>query len=273
MSTATTAPSTSVPSMSSDADTRPRPVADAMTIAWRNLMNVRRNPQLVAFMIIQPIMLVLMFRYVFGGVIRVPGVDYVNFLMPGIFVQTVLFGAVNTGIGLAEDLQKGLVDRFRSLPMARSAVLVGRTLADMVRNTFAVILMCTVGFIVGWHPDGSPIDVLVGIFLVVLFAYSLSWFFAILGLATKSAEIAQAASFPLMMPLVFASAAFAPTESMPGWLKVFAEHQPVTAVVNAVRALTLGADVKSYIVSAIGWIIGITVVCATISIRLYRRVD
>lgn len=273
MSTVTTTPPSPAPVAVSDAGTRPRPVADAMTMAWRNLMNVRRNPQLVIFMTIQPVMLVLMFRYVFGGVIKVPGVDYVNFLMPGIFVQTVIFGALNTGIGLAEDLQKGLVDRFRSLPMAGSAVLVGRTLADMVRNLFAVTLMCAVGFLVGWHPEGGLVDVLFGIFLIVMFAYSLSWFFSILGLVTKSAEIAQAASFPLMMPLVFASAAFAPTDSMPGWLAGFAEHQPVSVVVNAVRALTLGVDVESYVISAIGWIVGITVVCASICIHLYRRVD
>jgi ABC transporter DrrB family efflux protein len=273
MSAATTAPAPTVLPVISDANTRPRFVADAITMAWRNLTNVRRNPQLVMFMTIQPVLLVLMFRYVFGGVIHVPGVDYVNFLMPGIFVQTVVFGALNTGIGLAEDLQKGLVDRFRSLPMARSAVLVGRTLADMVRNLFAVTLMCAVGLLVGWHPDAPLIDVLFGIFLVVLFAYSMSWFFSILGLVTKSAEIAQAASFPLMMPLVFASAAFAPTSSMPGWLQAFAEHQPVSVVVSAVRALTLGADTHAYIWSAIGWIVGITLVCATISIRLYRRIE
>ena len=134
---------------------RPRVVGDALTIAWRNLLNIRRNPQLLVFATIQPVIFVLMFRYVFGGAIKVPGVSYVDYLMPGIFVQTVVFGSLTTGVGLAEDLQKGLIDRFRSLPMARSAVLIGRTLADLVRNVFVVALMCVVGLIVGWNPSAS----------------------------------------------------------------------------------------------------------------------
>jgi len=163
---------------------RPKPVADAITITWRNLLNIRRNPQLLVFATIQPIVFVLMFRYVFGGSITVPGYKhYVDYLMPGIFVQTVVFGALTTGVGLADDLQKGLVERFRSLPMARSAVLVGRTLADLVRNIFVVLLMAAMGFLVGWHVATNVLALFAALALVVAFAYSLSWVFAIVGMS------------------------------------------------------------------------------------------
>jgi ABC transporter DrrB family efflux protein len=250
---------------------RTHPVQDALTIAWRNLLNIRRNPQLLVFATIQPVIFVLMFRYVFGGAIRVPGGSYINFLMPGIFVQTVVFGSLTTGVGLAEDLQKGLIDRFRSLPMARSAVLVGRTLADLTRNVFVVILMCVVGVLVGWRPDGSPVQIAAGVGLVLAFSYSLSWLFAIVGLTVRDSETAQAVSFPILAPLVFASSAFVPVSSMPGWLQAFAEHQPVTFVVNAVRGLTLGHPTTHWVAGAILWIIAIVAVCAPFAVNRYRR--
>jgi ABC transporter DrrB family efflux protein len=269
--------------MSAPAATLPRPdaavpgavrthvVGDALTIAWRNVLNIRRNPQLLVFATIQPVIFVLMFRYVFGGAIRVPGVPYVDYLMPGIFVQTVVFGSLTTGVGLAEDLQKGLIERFRSLPMARSAVLIGRTLADLLRNCFVVALMCVVGFIVGWNPGGSVTDVVAGIGLVIGFAYSLSWVFAIVGLSARDSETAQAASFPILAPLVFASSAFVPLASMPGWLQTFARHQPVSVVVNAVRALTFGQATAGDVLSALAWMVGIVAVCAPIAVSRYRR--
>ena len=250
----------------------PHPVADALTIMWRNLINLRRNPQLLVFATIQPVIFVLMFRYVFGGAIRVPGVPYVDFLMPGIFVQTVVFGSLTTGVGLAEDLQKGLIDRFRSLPMARSAVLVGRTLADLLRNVFVVILMSVVGLLVGWRPSGSLPAIIFGVLIVVAFAYALSWVFAIVGLSARDSETAQAASFPILAPLVFASSAFVPVESMPGWLQAFAKHQPVSVVVDAVRDLTLANDATSHVLQAIAWIVGIIAVCAPLAVARYRQV-
>jgi ABC-2 type transport system permease protein len=251
---------------------RPAVVADAVTIAWRNLLNIRRNPRLLVFATVQPVIFVLMFRYVFGGAIRVPGISYVNYLMPGIFVQTVVFGSLTTGVGLAEDLSKGLVDRFRSLPMARSAVLLGRTLADLVRNVFVVLLMCLVGVAVGWSPTGGPLAIFTGVALVLAFAYSLSWVFAIVGLSAPDAETAQAASFPILAPLVFASSAFVPVSSMPSWLQVFAKHQPVTAVVDAVRALTITGTGGTHLLSAVLWIAGIIAVCAPLAVRRYQRV-
>jgi ABC-2 type transport system permease protein/oleandomycin transport system permease protein len=247
-------------------------VRDALTIAWRNVANIRRNPQLLVFSTIQPVVFVLLFRYVFGGAIAVPGGSYVNYLMPGIFVQTVVFGALTTAVGLADDLQKGLIDRFRSLPMARSAVLLGRTLADLLRNVFVVALMCVVGLLVGWDPDQGVVSVLAGLLLVLAFAYSLSWLFAIVGLSVRDAETAQAAAFPIMAPLVFASSAFVPVSSMPAWLQTFAEYQPVSVVCDAVRHLTVGGGSTSDVFAALAWIVGIVAVCAPIAVRRYRRV-
>jgi ABC-2 type transport system permease protein/oleandomycin transport system permease protein len=259
-------------------DPRPTPgqvVADAATVTRRNLIRLTRNPELIVFATIQPIIFVLMFRYVFGGAIRVPGYDYVDYLMPGIWIQTVAFGAVTTAVGLAEDLQLGLIERFRALPMARSAVLVGRTSADLVRNVFVVALMCIVGFIVGFHVGTDVFGLLAGIALVIGFAYALSWVFAVLGLSAPNAETAQAASFPVLAILVFASASFVPVSSMPGWLQVFANNQPVTIVADAVRAMVLSgpahADAGIKVVKALAWIVGIVVVAAPIAVHRYRR--
>jgi ABC-2 type transport system permease protein len=251
---------------------KPSWFADAVTIAWRNVLNIRRNPELLVFATIQPVIFVLMFTYVFGGAIHVPGVAYIDYLMPGIFVQTVVFGSLTTGVGLAEDLNQGIIDRFRSLPMARSAVLVGRTFADLLRNVFVVALMAVVGYLVGWRPDQSALSILAGLGLVLAFSYSLSWLFAIVGLSARNAETAQAMSFPILAPLVFASSAFVPVSSMPGWLQTFAEHQPVSVVVNAVRGLTYGGATTGEVLAAVAWIVAIVAVCAPIAVKRYRRV-
>src|SRR5215217_7577799 len=251
---------------------RAHPVADALTITWRNLLNVRRNPQLLIFATIQPIMLVLLFRYVFGGAIDVPGVPYVDYLMPGIFVQAITFGALTTGVGLAEDMGSGIIDRFRSLPMARSAVLVGRTLADLARNSFVILLMGTVGFAVGFRVHTNALGYLSSLGIVLLFAFSLSWMFAYVGMMVGNAETAQAASFPILAPLVFASSAFVPIDSMPGWLQVFAAHQPVTATVNAARVLCLGGPTAGKVFASIAWSVGLVVVFAPLAVRKYRQV-
>jgi ABC-2 type transport system permease protein/oleandomycin transport system permease protein len=183
----------------------------------------------------------------------------------------VTFGALTTGVGLAEDLHKGLIERFRSLPIARSAVLLGRTWADLVRNVFVVLLMAVVGFLVGWRITTNVLGLIACLALVVAFAYSLSWLFAIVGLVSPDAETAQAASFPILAPLVFASSAFVPVESMPGWLQVFAKHQPVTAVVDAARDLTIGGPTQTDVLKALAWIVAIIAVCAPIAVRHYRR--
>jgi ABC transporter DrrB family efflux protein len=249
----------------------PAAVNDALAIAWRGLITYRRVPQLLVFSTIQPVVFVLMFRYVFGGAIRVPGVDYVDYLMPGIFVQTSVFGAIATAIGLASDVQSGLLERFLSLPMARSALLVGRTLADLTRNVFVVMLMTGVGFLVGFHVHTNAAKLIAAMLLVLLFGFALAWVFATVGLLLRDPESAQAASFPLMAPLVFASSAFVPVATMPGWLQPFALHQPVSVTASAARALILGTPATSDVVQALAWVAGILLVFVPLSIWRYRR--
>ena len=247
-------------------------LVDALTMTWRNLRGMTRVPEVIVFSTIQPIIFVLTFRYVFGGAIQVPGVDYVDFLMPGIFVQTVVFGAMNTGIGLSEDLHKGLIERFRSLPMARSAVLSGRTLADLVRNVFVVAMMVVVGFAVGFDFTTSWLALIGAIAVLLLFGFAMSWIFALIGLSAANAEAAQAASFPILAILVFASTAFAPAESMPGWLQAYNDVNPVSVTVDAVRALCLGGETLVPVLQALAWSIGLIAVFAPLAVNRYRRV-
>jgi ABC transporter DrrB family efflux protein len=249
----------------------PLVVSDTLAIAWRGLLTYRRVPQLLVFSTIQPVVFVLLFRYVFGGAIHVPGVDYVDYLMPGIFVQTVVFGAIATAIGLATDMQTGLLERFRSLPMARSAVLTGRTIADLFRNVFVVSLMAGVGFLVGFSVRTNAAKLVAALLLILLFGYSMSWVFATVGLLLGNPEAAQAASFPVMAPLVFASSAFVPVATMPGWLRPFAGHQPVSVTASAARALILGTPATSYVLQSLAWVAGVLVVFVPIAVGRYRR--
>ena len=248
-----------------------RALRDMLAVAGRNLTTIRRIPQLLVFTLIQPVIFVVLFRYVMGGAIHVPGVSYVDYLIPGIFVQSVTFGSLQTAVGLAADLKSGLLERFRSLPMARSAVLSGRTIADLVRMTFVVSLITAVGFLVGFRVQTGPVPFIAGLLLVLLFAYALSWVFALVGLTVGDPESAQAASFPVMMPLVFASSAFVPVASMPGWLQGFAEHQPVSVMASAVRALALGGPTRTFALQAVAWCLGILIVVAPLAVRRYRR--
>jgi ABC-2 type transport system permease protein/oleandomycin transport system permease protein len=211
-----------------------------------------------------------MFRYVFGGQIHIPGVPYVDYLMPGIFAQTVTFGSLQTGVGLADDLSRGLIERFRSLPMARSAVLIGRTLADLARNVFVVGLMFVIGFAVGFRIHTNALALLAAFALVLLFSFSLSWLFATVGLFAKNGETAQAASFPILGPLSFASSAFVQVKTMPGWLQAFASRQPVSITVNAVRALCLGGPTATPVLQSLAWSFGLIAVFAPIAIHKYR---
>jgi ABC transporter DrrB family efflux protein len=212
-----------------------------------------------------------LFVYVFGGAIHPPnGESYVNYLMPGIFVQTVAFGAVSTSVGLAEDLQKGLIERFRALPMARSAVLAGRTTADLVRNVIVVIIVTIVGFAVGFRPTTGVLPYLAGIAIILLFAYALSWGFAFIGLSASNSETAQVISFPILFPLTFASAAFVPVSSMPGWLQGFATYQPVSVVVSACRGLMIGGPTATWVIQALAWTIGFLVVLTPLAVWRYR---
>ncbi len=256
--------------------TRPNPlrwaVNDSLVMAQRNLLAIVRIPTALVFLLVQPVMFVLLFRYVFGGAIPVKGVDYVNYLLPGILVQTTIFGAIGTAIGLAEDLQRGLIERFRALPMSRMAVLAGRTLSDFVRNIVVVIVISLVGFAVGFRPTGGVVNYFLACLLMLFFAYCLSWGFAFVGLAAPNSETAQAMTFPLIFPLTFASAIFVPLASMPSWLQVFARNQPVSQAAEAVRGLMLGTPHGNATWLALLWALGAVIVLAPLATSAFRRV-
>ncbi len=244
---------------------------DAVVMTRRNIRRTIRTPQLLVFSTIQPVMFVLLFRYVFGGAIHTPGMSYVDYLIPGIMVQTVAFGGGQTAVGLAADLRTGMMDRFRSLPMARSAVLAGRTLADMTRNFFVVLLMVGVGTLVGFRFHNGLGNAIAAVLLAILFGFAFSWMFALIGMLVGEPETAQVAGFLPIFPLVFASSTFAPTVTMPSWLRAFAEHQPVTATVDSIRALTQGGDVQGPLTTSLLWIAGILIVFVPLAVARYRR--
>lgn len=261
--------------------------SDAVThtaiITGRNNMRVLRIPSLILFSTVQPVMFLLLFNFVFGGAITTgtpAGSDqYINWLIPGILVQTAVFGATATALGLTEDLGAGVIDRFRSLPMARSAVLTGRTIADLVRNTFVYTLMLFVGFLMGWRFEQGVAKMLLGVALALLFGYSFSWVMATIGLAVKTPEAAQSAGFLPIFPLVFASSIFVPVESMPEWLQGFAANQPITVLADTVRSLMipeealvfLGLDQGILIWKSLAWIVAITAVFAPLAVRQYKK--
>jgi ABC-2 type transport system permease protein len=248
---------------------------DAVTVTWRNLIAYTRIPDAIFFSSVQPIMFVLLFRFVFGGAIHVQGVSYTDYLMAGIFVQTVLFGSVSTAVGLSEDLHKGLIERFRALPMARSAVLAGRTTADLVRNVGVVILISAVGFAVGFRILTSVGLFLAAMLLILFFAYAVSWGFAYIGLSASNSETAQLMAFPILFPFIFASSAFVPVTTMPGWLQAFAKNQPVSQVIDASRQLMLGGHSELWstrnIWLALAWTVGLLAVLVPLAVRKYRR--
>jgi ABC transporter DrrB family efflux protein len=247
-------------------------ISDTLVLAKRSLLRIPRQPDLLVGFTVQPILFVLLFVYVFGGAIQTPGFDYVDFLMPGIIVQSICFGGFVTALGLSDDLKKGLMDRFRSLPMTRSALLTGRTLGDVVTNTFQLVVMFAVGLLVGFNFSGSVGEVIAGIALCLLIGYAFSWVFAFIGLTASSPEAANAYGFTILFPLTFVSSAFVPVDSMPSWLQPIAEHNPFTYMVDAARALFLGTPAGNDVWLALLWTLAIIVVFAPLSAWRYRRV-
>ncbi|MEO5746177.1 MAG: ABC transporter permease [Terracoccus sp.] len=260
-------------------------VRDTLAMAGRNLRRLLRQPEQVMFNLVSPIMFVLLFRYVFGGAIGgLQGLNYVNYLIPGIAVQTVLFSAGVTGFALADDLQKGFIYRLRSLPMARSAVFGGRVAADTVNNTLGLLVLIATGFVVGFRPSDLPGLALAGL-LLLLFALAVSLGYALIGMTVRSAEAVNAATFPIIFPLTFASSAFVPVATMPDWLQGFATHQPVSVVINAARSLILGdtatdaqraqllggADTASLVLQSLAWTVGIGLLFGVLCTRKYRN--
>ena len=254
---------------------------DGLAVAQRNLIKIKRVPEMLVWVLLSPIMFVLLFAYVFGSSINVPGLDYREFLIAGIFAQTVVFGATYTGAGLAEDMQKGIIDRFKSLPMTRSAVLVGRTSSDIVYNAISIGIMALTGLLVGWRIHTSPLEAMAGFALLLLFAYGFSWVMATVGLLVPSPEVVNNASFMVIMPLTFISNAFVPSDDLPTPLRILAEWNPVSAVTQSARNLFGNTSELAPVPEAwsmqnpelytIMWIVALVAVFAPISVRLYNR--
>jgi ABC transporter DrrB family efflux protein len=245
-------------------------VTDTLVLAKRSLLRIRRQPDLLVGFTVQPVMFVLLFAYVCGGAIETPGLEYVDFLIPGIIVQSMVFGGFVTALGLADDLKKGLMDRFRSLPMSRSAVLTGRTLADVFSNVVQLVVMIGVGLLVGFSFKTGALEIAAGIALLLLIGYAFSWVFAFIGLTASSAEAANAFGFTILFPLTFVSSAFVPVESMPAWLEVVAENNPFTKMVNAARGLFLDTPVGNDVWLAVLWSLAIVAVFAPLAAWRYR---
>ncbi|HEV2980497.1 MAG TPA: ABC transporter permease [Solirubrobacteraceae bacterium] len=247
-----------------------RLVTDTMIIAERNLIRLPRAPELFIGYTLQPIMFVLLFRYVFGGAISTPGYTYVDFLLPGIIVQNTVFAGFATALGLNEDVRKGLIDRFRSLPMSRAAVLGGRTLADVATNALSIVILIVTGVIVGFTFHTSFALAIAGVGLLLLFGYAFSWVLAFLGLLVGSTETVNSVGFIIVFPLTFISSAFVPVASMPDGLRQFAEVNPFTIVVNAMRHLWVGAPAHNYVWGAVVWSLVIIAVFAPAAVARYR---
>lgn len=247
---------------------------DILNVTKRNLIRLRRTPQLLVFSSIQPVMFLLLFNYVFGGAVLQSGTgtgSYINFLLPGILAQTSIFGSMQTGIGMADDLSKGVIDRFRSLPMSRAAIVAGRTFADALRNLLVIVIMLVVGTLIGFRFHHGLGYGLLAVPIVLAFGYAFSWISLTIGLLVKDPETAQTTGFIWVFPLVFASSVFVPTQSMPHWLRVFADNQPVTQTVNAVRFLTEGIGTSAAIWHSLLWAAAILIVFAPIAVWRYRE--
>lgn len=246
-------------------------VADTLVLARRQLWHILRIPDELVTSALQPVLFVVLFRYIFGGAIAVPGTSYINYLIAGILVQSVILGSAFSGIGIAADLQRGLVDRFRSLPMATSAVLTGRILADLLRSTFILLIVWTVGLLVGFRPEGTVLNCLGALGLLLLSSFLFSWFSALLGLLLNTVEAVQQSFVLWALPLMFASSALVPTSTMPDWLRPFVEHQPVSLMINAVRGLVLNQLDASTLWQAILWCVGLLVMIIPTSVWAYGR--
>jgi ABC transporter DrrB family efflux protein len=246
-------------------------LSDTLVLAKRSLLRIRRQPDLLIGFTVQPVMFVLLFVYVFGGAIDTGSLDYVDFLIPGIIVQSMVFGGFVTALGLADDIKKGLIDRFRSLPMWGPAVVAGRILADVGTNVIQLVIMFAVGFLVGFRFHTSFPEVLAGIALLLLLGYAFSWVFAFIGLTASSPEAANAYGFTILFPVTFVSSAFVPVETMPDWLQPIAEYNPFTTMVDAARALFVGTPAGNDVWGAVVWALGITAVFGALSVWRYRR--
>ena len=246
--------------------------SDIGIMTRRNMLRYIRLPQLLVFNALLNVVLLLLFNYVFGGAIRTGGIAYIQYFLPGFMVQTVVFGSTQTSVGLAEDLSKGMIDRFRSLPMARPAFLTGRVVADTVRYAILIVLMIIVGSIMGFRFENGILPVVAGVALIILFGISLTWVGVFIGISVKDVETAQVAGFVWVFPLVFASSLYVPIETMPSWLQVFAQINPVTPMVDTMRALSLGGNVSASLWKTLAWDGAIILAFLTMALRRYKLI-
>ena len=246
-------------------------IHDALLLAERNLRRLPRNPDLLVGVTFQPIMFVVLFTYVFGGAIVTPGYDYIDFVLPGIVIQMIAFTGYATSLGISDDLRKGLIDRFRSLPIARSAVIAGRTFSDIAMNVIALATMLAVGFIVGFSFNANAAEIVAGLVLVLLFGYAMSWVYAFIGLISSTPESASALITIIIFPLTFVSSVYVPTQSMPAVLRAIANANPITTIVDALRALWLGAHAGTDIWVGLIWCVAIIAVFSVLATDRYRR--
>lgn len=246
-------------------------LSDFTVLTKRSMVYIVRNMDQALSTVFMPIMFLLLFRYIFGGAIETPGVSYVNFLFAGILVQTAAFGATYTAIGVTTDIRRGIIDRFKSLPMVSSAVLVGHTVTDLVRNTISAIIMILVGLLVGFRPQANLTEWLAVFGILIIFTFAISWLSAIMGLLSKSIEGVQWMTFVFVFPITFISSAFVPTASMPSGLRIFAENQPVTHVIEAIRALTTGTPLGDHGWLAVAWSLLILIVSYAVAVYLFKR--
>lgn len=246
-------------------------VTDAMTMTKRNLLRLRRTPQIMIFAVSGPIVFVILFDIVFGGSVTTGQSNYIDFLIPGVLIQTAVFDGTNTAIALTEDLQRGSIDRFRSLPIRRSAVLIGRTATDLVRGTVTALVVVAFGLMLGFRPSEGPLALLGAVALAIAFGYTFNWAYAYFGLKLKDPTVVGSAGYLPILPLVFVASTFAPVENMPGWLQSVAEHQPVTVTVDAVRAIMHGGDIAGPLTQSILWIVALLALWTTLATRTFNR--
>ena len=246
-------------------------LSDTWVLIQRSLKHITKNPDQLLGLTIQPIMFMLLFRYVFGGAIDTGGTTYVNFLVAGILIQMAAFGALTTSLSVATDVRRGIVDRFKSLPIVSFAVVTGHVVGDLFRNTLSATVMIAVALLVGFRPTASFTEWLLIVGILLIFTFAMSWIAAIMGLLAKSVEAVQWMGFLVVFPLTFASAAFVPTATMPTGLRLFAENQPVTHVIEAIRALMVGTPIGNHGIMALIWCLGITLCAIPYAAHLFRK--
>ena len=248
-----------------------RTAQQSLTLTWRSLVKIRHSPDQLLDVALTPVIFVVVFVFLFGNAISGSWHSYLQFVLPGVAVQALLFGAMNTALGLSTDMRTGVFDRFRSLPIARSAPLTGRVLGDVVRNVFSLFLVFAIGAVIGFRPHGRPLDWLAGCGLIMLFSFAICWVAVLIGVVARTPEAIQGLSLAMIFPLAFGSNVFVPVGKLPGWLQAWVKVNPVTGLADSVRALTVGGPAATHVLATLAWAAGIVIVTFPLAMRMYRR--